>query len=146
MRIPRPSSPSLAGSAVIGCDTETGGTGGADARGVEYHDVGLHPGSQHAAVADDRGVALRQPCDELVRVGFLRRRFDLVARRARGAGAAEGEVLLDEHVGLERRQPVLGLGELLIGHVVRVDGADGARFLSWLAGAVQEPFLMDLEG
>lgn len=27
-----------------------------------------------------------------------------------------------------------------------VDGADGARFLRWLADAVQQPFLMDLEG
>ncbi len=27
-----------------------------------------------------------------------------------------------------------------------IDGADGARFLRWLADAVQEPFLMDLEG
>ncbi|MFO1519933.1 MAG: 2-oxo acid dehydrogenase subunit E2 [bacterium] len=27
-----------------------------------------------------------------------------------------------------------------------IDGADGARFLRWLAEAVQQPFLMDLEG
>src|SRR5262249_38538919 len=27
-----------------------------------------------------------------------------------------------------------------------IDGADGARFLRWLADAVQQPFLMDLEG
>ena len=27
-----------------------------------------------------------------------------------------------------------------------IDGADAARFLRWIAGAIEEPFLMELEG
>ncbi len=57
--------------------------------------LALAAGEQHTALADHRGVTLRQSRDELVRVGVARRGFDF---RVVGVGPAEPEVLLDRAV------------------------------------------------
>lgn len=61
-----------------------------------------------------------------------------------GLGRAERAAVWDEEKGEFEPRLIMPMS---LGHDHRVlDGADGARFMSWIAGAIDNPLLMALEG